>query len=71
MLSLTGNKYNLNNIGLYRDGGLAIFLKNKRPQSEWIRKIFQKMFKDKGLDIVINCNMKVVHFLDLTLNLSA
>ena len=34
MLSLTGNKYNLNNIGLYRDGGLAIFLKYKRPQSE-------------------------------------
>ena len=25
MLSLIGNKYNLNNIGLYRDDGLAIF----------------------------------------------
>ena len=25
MLSLTGNKYNANNIRLYRDDGLAIF----------------------------------------------
>ena len=32
---LTGNKYNLNNIGLYRDDGLAIFKNtSKRPQSE-------------------------------------
>ena len=30
---------------------------------------FQKMFKNKGLDIIINCNMKTVNYLDVTLNL--
>ena len=28
------------------------------------------MFKNKGLDIVINCNMKIVNYLDVTLNLN-
>ena len=28
------------------------------------------MFKNKGLDIIINCNMKVVNYLDVTLNLN-
>ena len=27
------------------------------------------MFKSKGLDIVINCNMKIVNYLDVRLNL--
>ena len=27
------------------------------------------MFKNKGLDIIINCNMKIVNYLDVTLNL--
>ena len=30
---------------------------------------FQKMFKNKGLDIIISCNMKTVNYLDVTLNL--
>ena len=36
------------------------------PQSEKI----QKMCKNKGLDIIINCNMKIVSYLDVTLNLN-
>ena len=28
------------------------------------------MFKNKGLDIIINCNMKIVNYLDITLNLN-
>ena len=28
------------------------------------------MLKSKGLDIIINCNMKIVNYLDLTLNLN-
>ena len=70
MLSLTGNKYNPNNIGLYRDDGLAVFKNTSGPQSEKIKKTFQKMFKNKGLDIIINCNMKIVNYLDVTLNLN-
>ena len=70
MLSLIGNKYNRNNIGLYRDDGLAVFKNTSGPQSEKIKKTFQKMFKNKGLDIIINCNMKIVNYLDVTLNLN-
>ena len=29
------------------------------------------MFKNKGLDIVINRNMKMVNYLDIMINLSA
>ena len=68
ILSLIGNKYNPNNIGLYRDDGLAVFKNTSGPQSEKIKKTFQKMFKNKGLDIIINCNMKIVNYLDVTLN---
>ena len=60
MLSLIGNIYNRNNIGLYRDDGLAVFKNTSGPQSEKIKKTFQKMFKNKGLDIIINCHMQLI-----------
>ena len=31
---------------------------------------FQKMFKNKGLDIIVNCNMKIVNYLGVTLKLN-
>ena len=70
MLSLIGNKYNPNNIELYRDDGLAVFKNTSGPQSEKIKITFQRMFKNKSLDIIINCNMKIVNYLDVTLNLN-
>ena len=69
-LILIGSKYNPNNIGLYGDDGLAVFKKTSGPQSEKIENTFQKMFKNKGLDIIINCSMKIVNYLDVTLNLN-
>ena len=36
MLSLIGNKYNPNNIGQYRDDGLAVFKNTSGPKSEKI-----------------------------------
>ena len=44
MLSLTGNKYNPNNIGLYRHDGLAIFKNTSDRSLNKFKKIFQKMF---------------------------
>ena len=70
MLSLIGNKHNPNNVGLYKDDRLAVFKNTRGPQSEKIKKTFQKVFKNKGLDIIINCNMKIVNYLDVTLNLN-
>ena len=63
------NKYNKNDIGLYRDDGLAVFKNISGPKSEKIKKNIQKLFKKNQLDIVIQCNMKTVNDLDVTLNL--
>ena len=63
-------KYNKNDLGLYRHDGLAV-LKNKNgPQSEKVKKNFKKIFKENRLDIIIQCNMKIVNYLDVTFNLN-
>ena len=39
-------------------------MKNKSgPQSEQVKKNIQKIFREHGLDIIIECNMKVVNYL--------
>ena len=48
MLSLIGYKNNPNKIGLHRDEGLPVLKNTSGPQSEKIKKSFQKMFKNKG-----------------------
>ena len=62
-------KYNKNDIGLYLDDGLAIFKNISGPKSEKSKKDIQKLFKENELDINIQCNMKMVNYLDVTLNL--
>ena len=70
LLSKIAEKYPKENIGLYRDDGLAAFMNTSGPQNERIKKDFQKIFKEKGLDIVIVCNRKSVDYLDVTMNLT-
>ena len=62
-------KYYKNDISLYRDDGLAIFKNISGPKSEKIKKDIQKLLKKNQLHIVIQCNMKTVNYLDVTLNL--
>ena len=63
MLNLLSKKYHENDFGLYRDDGLA-FLKNKSgPQPEQVKKSIRKIFKEHRLDIIIQCNMKIVNYL--------
>ena len=62
-------KYNKTGIGLYRNDGLAIFKKITGPKSAKVKKDIQKLFKENELDIVIQCNMKTVNYLDVMLNL--
>ena len=69
LLNKISQKYN-NNIGLYRDDGLAVFKNKSGPESEKIKKELQKIFKENGLDIVIQCNIKIVNYLDVSLNLN-
>ena len=69
LLYKISRKYNKNDIGLYRDDGLAVFKNISGPKSEKIKKNIQKLFKENQLDNVIQCNMKTVNYLDVTLNL--
>ena len=70
ILSSIPAMYKKENIGLYRDDGLAVFKNTSGPQSEKIKKEFQKLFKKNDLEIVVECNMKVVNYLDITLDLN-
>lgn len=63
-------KFDKRNFGLYRDDGLAIFRNTSGPQAERIKKEFQKVFKDNHLDIETSCNLKIVNYLDVTMNLN-
>ena len=54
---------------MYRDDGLAVFQTKSPPQAEKINKYFQKFFLENHLNIVIKCNLKIVYYLDVTLNL--
>ena len=70
MISFISEKYNKKDFGLYRDDGLKVVKNKSRPETEKIKKNIQKMFKENKLDIVIKCNMKLVNYLDVTLNLN-
>ena len=57
------------NVGLYRDDGLAASCLTNR-QNEQLKKQICQIFKNNGLNLSIECNKKVVIFLDVTLDLS-
>ena len=61
-------KYYKTNIGLYRNEGSAIFKNVSRSHCEKIRKEFQQLFRQDGLKLIVKSNLKIVDFLDLTLN---
>ena len=58
------------NIGLYRDDGLAAHGRIPGPRLERIRKDIHKFFGIHGLKCTVETNMKVVNFLDVTMNLN-
>eukprot|EP00794_Sanderia_malayensis_P001438 gene1438-biopygen1186 len=70
ILNKLATKYGKDNIGLYRDDGLAIFKNISGPQADRIRKDITKYFKQHGLNITIQTNLKIVNYLDVTFNLT-
>ena len=70
ILSLLSKHINKNHIGLYRDDGLAILKNTSGPAAEKLKKKFQKLLKEKDLDIIVQCNLKITNYLDITLNLN-
>ena len=70
LFSTLRDKFKSNDIGLYRDDGLALFKRTSGPQTERKRKEIIKHFKNHGLAITIHSNLHIVNFLDVTLNLT-
>ena len=70
ILHMLKTKFNNENIGLYRDDGLAAF-RNMGPRiADNTRKKFHQIFDEVGLKITVQANLKIVNFLDITLNLT-
>ena len=69
LLSIISQKYDKQDIGLYRDDGLAVFRNISGKEADTIRKHFSAIFKLNGLSLDIECNQKIVNYLDVTLNL--
>ena len=64
------HKYNKNRIGLYRNDDSAVFKNISGPQAEKFKKHFQNIFRKNNLNIIVKCNLKIVDYLDVTLNYS-
>ena len=56
-------------IGLYRDDGLVIIPDANGPKLERTRKKIIEIFKAEGLRVTAETNLRIVDFLDVTLNL--
>ena len=60
---------NKESIGLYRDDGLGVFPNISKPEIERKKKQTIKIFKECGLSITIQYNLKLVGFLDVIYDL--
>ena len=66
ILNHLNSKFGKENIGLYRDDGLAI-MKNKSARlADKTRKELHKIFENFDLKITAEANLKIVNFLDVT-----
>ena len=70
ILNNLGQKFGKENIGLYRDDGLAIMRNKSACLSDKTRKELHKCFEQFGLKITAEVNLHVVNFLDVTFDLN-
>ena len=70
ILNHLGKKFGKNNIGLYRDDGLAAIKNRSARLADKTRKELHKIFEQFGLKITAESNLHVVNFLDVTFDLS-
>ena len=70
ILHKLSSKFPEGDIGLYRDDGLAVFKNMNARAGDKARKDFCKVIGDLGLKITVQSNLKVVDYLDVTLNLT-
>ena len=69
MLNKLSNIINRENIDLYCDDGLGICQNMSKTEVERLNKKIVKIFKESGLSITIECNLKSVDFLDVKFDL--
>ena len=70
LLCSIGENLNIDNIGLYRNDGLACFKNNNGHQNDKIRKELIKIFQTHGLKLEIKYNLKNVDYLDIIFDLN-
>ena len=71
ILYILSTKYGRYHNGIYRNDGLACFENVSGPKADRSRKDFINIFrKEFQLSIVCETNLKIVNFLDVTLNLT-
>ena len=71
ILNKLSNKIDKDSIGLYRDDGLGIFESLSGPQIKREKKNIIKVFKMRGLSVIVTTNITSVDFLDVTFNLKS
>ena len=69
ILNQLGSIIAKNDISLYWDDGLGIFCRISKPMIERKKKLTVKTFKQCGLAITTECNLKTVNLLDITFDL--
>ena len=69
LLDKLSNLLGKENVGLYRDDGLAAINSCSGPVLDRTRKNIIALFKKEGLNITIETNLAETDFLDVTLNL--
>ncbi len=70
ILNKLGQKFGKENIGLYRDDGLAIMKSKSARLADKTRKQLHKCFEQFGLKITAEANLHVVNFLDVPFDLN-
>ena len=70
LLYSIGQKFNSDDVGLYRDDGLACFKNDNGHQNAKIRKDFIKLFQTHGLELEVKCHLKTVDDLGITFDLN-
>ena len=71
LLNSLANKFDKKCVGLYRDDVLVVFRNNNGYHADKTRKEFYQLFKANGLSLEIQCNLKTVNYLDITLDLNS
>ena len=70
MLDIFSKLFEKNSIDLYRDHGLLIFTNYDCHKNDKVRKSLIKLFKEYHLNLGIKCNLKIVDYLDISIDLN-